>query len=229
MVSPQVRHPVVIPVGLQVGVAVPAIGVHAAARLDGLGDERLERLGGSIGDTGHPNAPDAAAHLFGRDHDQGFRRGRTPARPPEPAHQGLVDLDLPGEPIPPWAHHGPAQRVQPRPGGLIAPQAQDLRQAQGAGPGLLTGHVPHRPEPRRQGGARAVEDGARRDRSLVTAARALPQHRAHGPGAGVPAAWTDKPRRPAQLREIGPTSFFGGEAGLELRERSRVILHARRH
>ena len=67
-------------------------------------------------------------------------------------------------------------------------------------------------EPRRQGGARAVEDGARRDRSLVTAARALPQHRAHGPGAGVPAAWTDKPRRPAQLREIGPASFFGGDA-----------------
>ena len=134
VVSPQGRHPVVIPVGLQVGVAVPAIGVHAAARLDGLGDERLERLGGSIGDTGHPNAPDAAAHLFGRDHDQGFRRGRPPARAPEPAHQGLVDLDLPGEPIPPWAHHGPAQLVQPRPGGLIAPQAQDLRQAQGAGP-----------------------------------------------------------------------------------------------
>ena len=147
-----------------------------------------------------------------------------PRAPPEPAHQGLVDLDLPGEPIPPWAHHGPAQLVQPRPGGLIAPQAQDLLQAQGAGPGLLIGHVPHRPEPRRQGGARAVEDGARRDRSLVTAARALPQHRAHGPGAGVPAAWTDKPRRPAQLREIGPTSFFGGESGLELRERSRVIL-----
>ena len=61
-----------------------------------------------------------------------------PRAPPEPAHQGLVDLDLPGEPIPPWAHHGPAQLVQPRPGGLLAPQAQDLLQAQGAGPGLLT-------------------------------------------------------------------------------------------
>ena len=68
-----------IPVGLQVGVAVPAIGVHAAARLDGLGEGsyRASQLG-SLAD-------EALALLFAQD------GGGAKAEEPKSATEVLVN------------------------------------------------------------------------------------------------------------------------------------------
>ena len=72
--------------GLDTFVAVPAIGVDFAARFDRVVDERLQSLGGAIGNSAHPDPTNPAAHFFGRNHDQRFpsrssARARRRARP----------------------------------------------------------------------------------------------------------------------------------------------------
>jgi len=48
------------------------------------------------------------------------------------AQKGLIDLYGAAQPLSTWAHHGPTEFVQPRPGRFVAPEAQDPLQAKGA-------------------------------------------------------------------------------------------------
>ncbi len=89
-VSAKERHTMVVP-DLDPFVAVPSIGVYFAARFDDIVDERLQRLGFSVGDSAHSDPSDAAAHFFGRDDNQRFGRRRPPLRAAA-SHKGLVDL-----------------------------------------------------------------------------------------------------------------------------------------
>jgi hypothetical protein len=120
------------------------------------------RLPGSMA-----SATKAAAHFFGRDDDQRFRRGRPPLRPADAPHKGLVDLPPARQPIAVRPNHRAPQLVQPRPRGLLAAQAQHLLQRQGAGTGLRAGDGPHRAKPCRQRGSCVLKDRARRPRRLA--------------------------------------------------------------
>ena len=226
MLASQVRHAVVIPVGFQPGVAIPAVGVDDAAGRDGLGDKGLQRLGSTIGDAPHPDAADGSAPLLGRHHDQGFlRRGpATPAaEPTQPSRPRRVRSDGPA-PVEPW----PVAAWQPRPRRLIAAQAQDVLQGDGAGAGLLAGHPPHsaKPGPRR---ARVLKDGARGDRGLPATPRTLPPPRSQWPRLGASTAGALKAGGPAQACEVRGAGLLGIEPSFELGQRPGVLVHGREH
>jgi hypothetical protein len=182
------------------------------------------RLPGSMA-----SATKAAAHFFGRDDDQRFRRGRPPLRPADAPHKGLVDLHPARQPIAVRPNHRAPQLVQPRPRGLLAAQAQHLLQRQGAGTGLRAGDGPHRAKPCRQRGSCVLKDRARRPRRLAAALGTLPQDCAHRPGCRCAAPRAAQAVRPPHLDEIGTTRLLGREARLELGERPWVLVHAAGH
>jgi hypothetical protein len=78
-------------------------------------------------------------------------------------NEGLIDLDFAGQPIAAWPDHDPAQLVKPCPRGLVAAEAYDPLQAEGARTALLRRHPPHRPEPLAERTPGTVKDRARRD------------------------------------------------------------------
>ena len=90
--------------------------------------------------------------------------------PTRPSH-GATDQSS-TQPLPPRTYHRPPQLVQPRPGRLVAAQPENALQTQRAGPVLLRGHVPDRPEPQPQRFARVLEDRAGGHRRLPPAAGA---------------------------------------------------------
>ena len=93
-----------------------------------------------------------------------YRRG---LRPSAAADEGAVHLHRhagTAEQLPVGTHHRPAQLVQPRPGGLIGPEAQHPLQAQRGHPVLLGAHEPHRREP----GRTAAGTGGRSCASTTT-------------------------------------------------------------
>ena len=130
----------------------------------------MQRIGGGIANPTEPNAAHASAVLLGRDDDQRLLEPAAAARPVlGSADVGFVDLDTSGEPLAPRSHHGPTQLVEPGPGRLIAAQPQHSLQTQGTHSILLTGDVPHGPEPSDKRQMAILKDGARSDRGLIPA------------------------------------------------------------
>ena len=107
-------------------------------------DKRMELDCRGIWNSSQTDASNAGTRLLGRDHHQRLARS-TPSFPSRrrSTHLGFVHFDSTAEFVPAGSHHGPAQLVQNRPRCLIAAQAQDALQPQGAGPVLLTGHLPN--------------------------------------------------------------------------------------
>ncbi len=183
-----------------------------------------KRPGCPVGDSAHPDPADAAAHFFGRDHNQRFRRRRSPLRAAA-AHERLVDFHPSREPIATRPHHGAPQLVQPRPRRLIAAESQDLLQRQGAGAGLGAGDAPHRAKP--------IVSGVRVSWKMVPAVTDVCRpHAAHcqstartGQAFVPPAGGAAKSLGPAQPRQIRSTGRLGRKASLEFGLRPRIILH----
>ena len=138
---------------------------------------------------------------------------------------GFIDFHYATQPLPPRTYHRPPQLVQPRPGRLVAAQPENALQTQRAGPVLLRGHVPDRPEPQPQRFARVLEDRAGGHRRLPPAAGALPPHLTHRPSPLMPACRTAETVRPAQPEQVVPTGLLGPEPRLELDQVAWVILH----
>ena len=73
----------------------PPIGVHQAARLDDLVDERLQAVRRAVGHAPQTNAPDLAAFVLDGGDDQDLLHGPAPSRTfLERADERLVDFDL---------------------------------------------------------------------------------------------------------------------------------------
>ena len=116
--------------------------------------------------------------------------------------------------------------MQPRPGGSITAQAQNLLKTQGAGSRFLTRHPPERLEPQGQGLMRILKDRTRRDGRLVTAGVTNNQSSTGGPSFSISATWANEPFWPPHLEKICQTVILGGEPGIEFRLGLRVIVHA---
>jgi hypothetical protein len=142
VVSAEERDPMVV-LGLDPVVAVPAIGVHFAARLDRFVDELLQTFGAPIGNSSHPDSANSAPDFFRRDHDERFPRRGPPSRAAKSAYERLVDFDASQQPIAARPHHGAAEFVQPRPRGLITAESQHCWSAKALVPvlELLTPHM----------------------------------------------------------------------------------------
>ncbi len=145
------------------------------------------------------------------------------------ANVRLVDLHPPAKAIPSRSHHRPPQLVQPRPGRLVASQAQHPLYGQGTGSGLLAGDLPDRPEPDLQGQTGALENRPCRHGHLIPALAAEPQPATHGPSLPAGAPRTNETLRPTKAEQIFPTGLVGGEPLLQFQQCPWVILHDQKH
>ena len=206
-------------------VASPAIGMNGRARLDRLPDEWPQALRGDVLDAAQSDAPDSVTPFLGRHDDDSLLRGLPASRTLFRAtHSGLVDLDVASEPLPLWPHHGPAQRVQPGPGRLVAAQAQHSLQAQGAHPILLAGDEPHRqhPHPQRLAGVLEHRTGRQRRAAVASPASKHAAHR-HPRLPSHPTTLTPESVRPAHAADIVAALGLGPKPVVHFIERARVI------
>ena len=78
-----------------------------------------------VGYSGPLEPPCSTAPDLGCDHDKEAIRSAPRDFLTLSSQEGLVDLDLPREPLPVRAYHGPTQFVQPGPRGLMTSQTQN--------------------------------------------------------------------------------------------------------
>ena len=169
--------------------------------------------------------PMALSIFLGGDDNQGFELS-LPADCARffAAPVGLVHLDDAIQPIPARTNHGPAQLMQHRPGCLVASQAENALQAQGADAVLLAGDLPHGAKPDRQGQMTVLENGSCRHRHFIPAMIAKPTIAPNRPRIGASASWTDPTARPAQCREVFGASLLAAKAPFQLQQSPRKIL-----
>src|SRR5579875_2351085 len=207
-------------------IAQPRVGMHDAARFDGVSHKRHQACGRGVGDPSHPYPP-AAVSLFSRRHrDQSLLLGLpTPHTLFYAAEIRFIYFDRPGEPLPAQPHHRPAQFMQPSPGGLVTSQAQYPLQPQSADAVLLCGHPPYRPKPKHERGVRILEDRPCRHRDLAGATRTSPPDRTQRPSLGGCAMRASKSLRPPKPEQILAAGSLQPEPSLELCDGPRVVLH----
>jgi hypothetical protein len=111
---------------------------------------------------------------------------------------------------------------------LIAPQAQHALQPQRTGARLQARHPPHRPKPCGQRCAGILEDCSCGHRRLPPTRGTL-QQQCDRPSLGASTSRAAEPLGPSQVHQIRPARLLRRKPALELRLRSRIILHACRH
>jgi hypothetical protein len=132
-------------------------------------DKRNETLRRSVIDTRHADAAGTSASNFGRDRYEDAICATSSDFLAFSAQKGLIDLYGTAKSLSTWAHHGPTEFVQPRPGRFVAPEAQDSLQTKGANAVLLVGEIPDRLEPDPEGFAGPLEKRPRRAQRLALA------------------------------------------------------------
>jgi len=171
------------------------------------------------------------APFDGHSHQQRFAAGQLAAaleaRLPA-ADPGLVHLDLAREPAALRVDHRPPQLVEHQPGRLVV-DPELLGELEGRDAGLEGGDEVGGGEPAGQRQARAVENGPRGDRALVSADATLPQPATAQEPSGVgPACRTSETVRPAGLDQVAQACLVIREAALELAEVPRVVAQGAR-
>jgi len=211
---------------LQTSISVPVVGFHDTAGFNGLCDCRGQALCRGVCDTLKPDSPNTLHILLCRNDYQRFSLRSTASFPrllSTDIH--LVNLDRAGEPITSWPDHGPAQLVQPCPGGFIAAQPENPLDSSRTGTVLLAGHPPDGAEPQHKGFSRPFKDGSGNDRGLIVTRRTAYQTIARMPSFFVGAARASETIRPPQLVEILSAGLLGRKSPLKLQKVLGVILH----
>lgn len=140
----------------------------------------------------------------------------------QPTQRAFIDLDPARQHISSRSDHSATQLVQHGPGGLVLFQPQHTLQPQGTGSVLLRRYPPHGTKPNRQRNARVLENGPCGERGLPSTLGALPSF-SHWPSFLGSTAWTAKPGRPSQPRQVHATGFFRGEFCFQLHHISRIL------
>lgn len=170
-----------------------------------------------------------AAFVFNGDDNQHFLHGPASGRAfPERPDECLVDFDLARQRFPARPDHRAPEFVQPRPSRLIAAQPEELLQGERTGPGLRSGHGPHRPNQTNSRCVHILEGRAGRNRGLSAAGPALQQQGAHRPRLRMPTQRTAGALGP-QLPRICATGLLGPELRLAFCLISRVLQHEPEH
>ena len=217
---------------LQSVVTEQPVGVQQTAWRDRLQNESFETVGRSIGNSAHADATDPFAVLLGSYRNQGFLLGLSTTNALfESTEVRLVDFHLARQPIASRSHHRAAQLVEPGPGCFVAAQPQDFLQPPSARPRPLTGHPPHRSEPRPQRRPRILENRAGRHGHLSVARGAANQcrPRPQRPALGAATRGTPKSVRPSQSHQVRPARLFRAESRLEFGQCSGIVLHGEAH
>lgn len=195
------------------------------ARHDGLLNERAKTVGRRVTDAPHPNATNRPAANFRRDRHKGLLPHMATSSPRfHTPNKRFVHLDRARESVTFWAHHRPAQLVEPRPSRAITPQSEYSLQPHRIGAIFLARQPPHRSEPQAQRLVRLVKDRASCERPLRVARGALDAIPGRPPSRVALAGRTHEPLRPAKSHEIRSAVRLRAESVFELQLRPRVIL-----
>lgn len=166
----------------------PSVRVDDSALDHGSLDKRNEALRRSVLDTCHADTASTSTSNFGRDGYEDAICATSSDFLALTAQKGLIDLYGTAQPLSTWAHHGPTEFVQPRPGRFVAPEAQDSLQAKGANAVLLVGEIPDRLEPDPERFAGPLEERPRRARCLTLALGAANEPTLRFPSSQAPAS-----------------------------------------
>src|SRR6266498_2861400 len=212
-------------------VALPVIGVDYRAGLHRSADEVGEHTSGAVRDAGKPDpATRPARTRLDRDRDDRpvDKRPAPESARPGRADRCLVDFDLAGELVTPWAHYCPAQLVQQRPRGPVAAEAEQPLQAERAHAVLRAGHVPGGGKPGRQRQPPISEDRSRRHRLIGAAARTEIPTLAHPPRPLAAADGAAKSILPTQPSQVAQARLIIDKPRIELTQRARIITAGKR-
>jgi len=222
--STQNRNLMMVSIFFQAPVALPSIGMHDTAWLNGPSDELLQTGCRGIRNARHADSSNATTVLLCRNGYQRLSQELAGMRFRLFATDvGLIDLDPSAQPISARPNHRPSQFVQPRPSGHVAAQAQHPLQTHRAGSILLTSHIPHGPEPQTQWLACVLKNRPRSDRGLVPAAATDQPPTSGRPGRASLAARADKTLRPPKPDEVITTSLVRGKSILKFQQGPRVV------
>lgn len=171
-----------------------------------------------------PNAAYAVAVLLGGNHYQGLTRSATTLVTGSGApYLSLVHFYSTAEFIAARPHHRPAQLVEHCPGSLVTAKAQYSLHSQGTGAVLLTGDIPHRPEPERQRQMAVLENCTGRHGGLVSALGAHQTPTLGRPGLGSTTPRTYETVWPTEGHQIRTALLVGRETRFQLQKRPRII------
>jgi len=207
-------------------ISVPVVGFHDTAGFNSLFDRWGQAPSRGVCDTLKPDSAYTLPILLCRNDYQRFSLRSTASFPRLLSTDiRLVNLDGAGEPISSWPDHGPAQLMQPCPGGFIAAQPENPLHSSRTGTIFLAGHQPDGAKPQDQRFSRPFKDGSSNDRGLIVTRRTAYQTIARMPSFSVGAARASKTVRPPQLVEILSAGLLGRKSPLQLQKVLGVILH----
>ena len=185
----------------------------------------------AVGPVGQlePHPAEAATGVpFDGDGDRRLVAGPARLTVAAAAQEALVEFDDAAEQLSFRAHHGPAQLVQPRPGGLIGTEPQGVLQTPRRHPVLLRGDEPDRREPGRQRRVGAMKDRAGRGRGLQATVGAHPQPACRSASSHRRRSVDTRTRAASANRQVLPTRPLVGEPGPELLIGPRIVTPADR-
>src|SRR5450756_766180 len=104
-------------------VALPAVGVNCASRLDRVHDEGVQAVGRSVLDGTQPDAANAFVLNLNGDYNQGLVPSATAGDAILfSAHEGFIDFHAAVQPVASGPNHRAAQFVQPSPSRPVTTQ-----------------------------------------------------------------------------------------------------------
>lgn len=184
----------------------------------------------AILDPLHPNSSDVSAADLGGNGHQGLASDVSAASALlNPSNERLIDFHLAAKRLTARADHRASEFVKPRPGGLVAPNAQYTIQTEGTGPVLLSDDPPHDLKPKAERLSSVLQNGPRRHRDFPATALAVQELTSREPSSIALASGAAEAVRPSQLNEVLPAGLVVSKAPCELAGGAWVVLHARNY
>lgn len=223
--SREYGHLMLEPAGAKTRIGRPAVRLDDGSGFYGLRDEAQKTSGRDVGHVPQSNTSEAVVLDFHGDGDNGLLDRLAAADASFlPSHVALVHLDTATKLVPTWTHHCSSNLVEPRPGGLVAAQAEHTLEPKRVGPILLARQFPHRQEPKAQRLSSALEDGAGCQPRLGAAVATQQDIPPRTPWLTAPTTRAaDKSVSPPQALQVAPTALLGRKELVELDEVPRVV------
>jgi hypothetical protein len=212
--------------GFQTRETLQPIGVKGCSRCHVLYEEAVDGVGREVGDDGHAEPPRGLSPLLDGHQDECRPTPLELAASSDTrlgsAHPRLIDLDFAPQRFASEVDHRSPKLMEHHPGGFVTSKAKLVLEEQSRDTPLVGGHQVGCPEPQGQRRLRIMKDGPRGQRNLMATGGAFP-----APPSGqrvavtLRTARTNKPLRPAALKQIFLAGLFASVFNLKLAQSRR--------